>query len=71
MSSAFETNPNDLRAGISPSLGPCCAEFINYQSELPRSFHNYQVKPDHFNFWSISRDQLISAGVKPENIETA
>lgn len=71
MSSAFDTDPENILAGISPSLGPCCAEFINYQSELPQSFHDYQVKPNYFDFWAISRDQLISAGVKNKNIEIA
>lgn len=71
MSSAFDTDPQNLLAGISPSLGPCCAEFVNYQDEMPRFFHDYQVKPNHFDFWSISRDQLMSVGVKKDNIEIA
>ena len=61
----------DLRAAISPSLGPCCAEFKNYPSELPPAFHSYQVRPDYFDFWAISRDQLIEAGVDGNNIEIA
>lgn len=71
MSAAFNTNPRDLLAGISPSLGFCCAEFVNYKKELPQSFHAYQVKPNYFDFWAISRDQLISVGVKPDNIEAS
>lgn len=71
MSISFNTDPGNLLAGISPSLGPCCAEFINYKKELPRSLHSYQIKPNYFDFLAISRDQLISAGVKPDNIATA
>ena len=71
MNKAFSTEPADLQAAISPSLGPCCAEFINFQTELPVSLHGYQVRPNYFDFWSISCDQLCSAGVRPENITVA
>jgi len=68
---AFETEPADLITAISPSLGPCCAEFVNYRSELPTSLHDYQVRPSYFDFWAISHDQLCKAGVKSKNIHTA
>lgn len=71
MAERFGTDPTDLMAGISPSLGPCCAEFVNYRTELPESFHGYQVSANHFDFWAISRDQLHEAGVRSENIEIA
>lgn len=71
MGRAFETKPPDLIAAVSPSLGPCCAEFVNYRDELPSSLHGYQVRPNYFDFWAISRDQLCAAGVRPENIHIA
>lgn len=71
MNHAFATKAADLAAAISPSLGPCCAEFVNYLKELPLAFHDYQVRPNYFDFWAISHDQLCSAGVKSENIHTA
>jgi copper oxidase (laccase) domain-containing protein len=71
MNHAFATKAADLVAAISPSLGPCCAEFVNYLTELPLAFHDYQVRPNYFDFWAISHDQLCSAGVKSENIHTA
>lgn len=71
MTAAYGTRPQELLAGIGPSLGPCCAQFVNFRTELPFSFHAYQVRPDYFDFWAISRDQLLAAGVKPENIEIA
>jgi len=71
MTSCFATRPADLHAAISPSLGPCCAEFRNHATELPKSFLAYEASPDHFDFWAISRDQLAAAGVKQENIEIA
>jgi len=71
MRQAYATEAADLTAAISPSLGPCCAQFVNYRSELPASFHGYQVRPDYFDFWAISRDQLRAAGVRPENVHAA
>jgi hypothetical protein len=63
--------PESLRAAVGPSLGPCCAEFRNYQEELPESFYKYQARPTYFDFWAISRDQLQAAGVLEENVEIA
>lgn len=71
MCRAFASEPPDLLAAISPSLGPCCAEFVNFRTELPGPLHGYQVRETHFDFWAISRDQLRRAGVRPENIHTA
>jgi YfiH family protein len=64
-------DPADLLAAVSPSLGPCCAEFINYRQELPESFWTYQSKAAYFDFWAISRMQLQDAGVQPANISIA
>ena len=71
MEQAYATDPAEIIAAISPSLGPCCAEFVNFRSELPASLHHYQVRPSYFDFWAISRDQLSAAGVKPQNIQSA
>jgi YfiH family protein len=71
MHQAYATEAADLTAAISPSLGPCCAQFVNFRSELPASLHGYQVRPHYFDFWTISRDQLRAAGVRPENVKSA
>ena len=63
--------PARLKAAISPSLGPCCAEFINHRAELPPGFFPFMVRENYFDFWAISRNQLTAAGLKDENIETA
>jgi len=65
----FGCRAERIRAGIGPSLGPCCAEFINYKKELPADFRAYKDPRDHFDFWAVSRDQLIRAGVAEKNIE--
>lgn len=69
MKTRFNVCPADLIAGISPSLGPCCAEFIHFKKELPASFYQYQIRPTYFDFWRISRDQLHAAGVMKKHIE--
>lgn len=71
MGEAFGIDPAELDAVISPSLGPCCAEFIHYQRELPEWMHAFQVRPFFFDFWAISRWQLQQAGVLPDRIEVA
>jgi len=95
MKEHFGTDPAALLAGIGPSLGPCCAEFVNFKQELPSSFwHFHCPAPERvtiktknngvpekkigqeksgpcFNFWAASVDQLCSAGVLRENIETS
>ncbi|MCK4838059.1 MAG: laccase domain-containing protein [Desulfobulbaceae bacterium] len=71
MADNFASDPADLRAAISPSLGPCCAEFVNYRRELPEWLHDFQVQPNYFDFWAISRAQLQGAGLLPVNINTA
>jgi len=66
----FGCRPENIMAGISPSLGPCCSEFINYKDEIPQHFWQYKRKDkDFFNFWEISRDQLMERGVQKEYIE--
>ncbi|WP_339137504.1 MAG: peptidoglycan editing factor PgeF [Candidatus Electrothrix sp. GW3-4] len=68
MEENFGTSPEDLRAVISPSLGPCCAEFIHYEQELPPSFQQWRVADNYFNFWKISRWQLVEAGLLEAHI---
>jgi hypothetical protein len=68
MAGRYGTRAGDLLAGIGPSLGPCCAEFVNYRREIPAELWGYRLGADHFDFWAMSRDQLTGAGVAPENI---
>ncbi|MBW1984000.1 MAG: polyphenol oxidase family protein, partial [Deltaproteobacteria bacterium] len=58
---------SDLIAGIGPSLGPCCAEFVNYKKEIPEAYWTYKNQDNYFDFWAVSKDQLCNAGVLPEN----
>ena len=71
MQKQFKCRPADIIAGIGPSLGPCCAEFVHYRKEIPEIFWQYKTANDHFDFWQISCDQLAEAGVLRENIEVS
>jgi len=69
MQTQLHCTPHDIFAGVSPSLGPCCAEFRNWRQELPPTFSQFQVEEDHFDFWALTKHQLIGTGMKKENIE--
>ena len=71
MRTELHCDPREIIAGIGPSLGPCCSEFRHWQQELPPSFARFQSKQNHFDFWAISRYQLLEAGLLRENIEVA
>jgi YfiH family protein len=71
MRERYGCRPERLLAAVSPSLGPCCAEFRHYRDELPPAFWEYQVRPTYFDFWEITRRQLQEAGIKPDHIEVA
>ncbi|MGB3211210.1 MAG: peptidoglycan editing factor PgeF [Desulforhopalus sp.] len=71
MAKNYGTVPADLHGVISPSLGPCCAEFVNYREELPREFRQFMVRDNYFDFWRISRYQLMSAGMSEQRIRTS
>lgn len=69
MKEAFSCDPENMVAVVGPSLGPCCAEFKNFRTELPESFHRYGDEGNLFDFWEISLQQLVSAGLKNESVE--
>lgn len=69
MREEYQSDPASLRALISPSLGPCCAEFINFRSEFPPEMHSFQDRPHYFDLWRLSAAQLTGAGVLTEHVE--
>ena len=64
----YLSKPEDIQAIVGPSLGPCCAEFRNYESELPEDFSQFQAHKNHFDFWEISRKQLEKEGLQAAHI---
>ncbi|MFO7987829.1 MAG: peptidoglycan editing factor PgeF [Desulfatiglandaceae bacterium] len=71
MNREFGSTPHRMVAAIGPSLGPCCAEFVDFEDYFPDLFREFRVNANHFDLWAISRYQLIRAGVPKENIACA
>lgn len=71
LKSRFGCKPENLIVGISPSLGPCCAQFIHHQAELPPSFWDFHVKWLYFDLWEVARKQWMEAGVLPHHLQIA
>lgn len=71
MKETFGCRGEDILAGIAPSLGPCCAEFIHYRSEIPEAFWEYRVDDTHFDFWRMTENQLQAEGLLAAHIETS
>ena len=71
MKNKYGSKAENLLVGISPSLGPNHAEFINYKQEFPEKFWEFQVKPLYFDFWAISEMQLKAEGVLTDHIQIA
>ncbi|MBU1992984.1 MAG: polyphenol oxidase family protein [Patescibacteria group bacterium] len=67
MISEFGCNPQNIHVVISPSLGPCCAEFTDPHAELPECFGKY-IDGKKCDFWRCTEDQLTAEGVLPENV---
>lgn len=71
LKSQYGCRSENLLVGISPSLGPESAEFVNFEKELPRTFWEHQPRPTYFDLWQISERQLVEAGVLLHHIQMA
>lgn len=67
----FLTKPEDLLVCISPSLGPQRSEFRHYKRELPSDFYPFQIAPNYFDLWEISKMQLLREGILSSHLEIA
>ncbi len=67
----YGSSPENIWAGISPSLGPCCAEFNDWAQIFPKWLHRFKVWRNNFNFWSASIYQLNRAGIPKTQIHCA
>ena len=76
MAAEFGCEAKNLLVAISPSLGPCCAEFSKPYEELPEFMHKYIAgggngdlpRGSRVDLWQCSLDQLTACGVLPQNI---
>jgi len=71
MEKQFGCRPAALHAAVSPSLGPCCAEFVSYREIFPVYFHRFMVRENYFDLWGLTRFQLQEAGVDAANISVS
>lgn len=69
MKEVYDCDPKSLLVAISPSLGPCCAEFTDPKTELPVFCHPFIQKNNHVDFWALSKKQCQDEGVLESNIE--
>jgi YfiH family protein len=61
--------PSEVLAVRGPSLGPGAAEFINFGQEWGPAFLPwFDAERRTMDLWSLTRSQLIQAGVLPRNI---
>lgn len=74
MAEAFGANPADLRAGVGPSIGPCC---YSVQPQVTASFESNGFDPTvqeragatYLDLWESNEQQLTEVGVRAESIE--
>lgn len=62
---------SEILAVRGPSLGPGRSEFVNFDTEFGPDFERWRIPgTDLVNLWRMTRDQLVSAGLRPENIHS-
>ncbi len=78
MQTTFGTKPENIIAAIGPSIGKCCYEVGDEVIETFRSksaLYDQAIsivnKNFHLDLWKANELQLITSGVKQENIEIA
>ncbi len=71
MQMEFGSNPENIKAVIGPSIGPCCFECgadvaKQFDDDLVRPVQNLKFKVD---LWQANKKILLDCGVKMENID--
>ncbi len=66
---AYGLAPAEVLAVRGPSLGPAAAEFTNFHEEFGVGFLDYyNAAARTVDLWRLTRDQLLSAGLLPQNV---
>lgn len=80
MQKQFGCRPEQIRAGIGPSIGPCCFEVGEEVAQVFRDLCPRQpeiVRPAatsgkyQVDLWETNRQELLEAGLLPAHIEVA
>lgn len=78
MNEAFGSSPESILAAIGPSIGPCCFEIGSDTADKIESGFNYSTdvisreeNGIHADLWKANEEQLLEAGLKQHNIESA
>ncbi|MFP4587214.1 MAG: polyphenol oxidase family protein [Desulfohalobiaceae bacterium] len=65
----YALRPDDILAVRGPSLGPWNSQFLNFEQEWGQGFLPYfQPETRTMDLWSLTRDQLLQAGVPEQSI---
>ncbi|MDR2050738.1 MAG: polyphenol oxidase family protein [Deltaproteobacteria bacterium] len=68
---AYALSPAEVLAVRGPSLGPGAAEFVNFELEWPERFRPwFNPATRNMDLWSLTRSQLLAAGLLPEHFFT-
>ena len=62
------SNPSNIFAIISPSLGPCCFEFIDWRKLLPLWMQNFIVRERYLDAWTSTEFLLEKYGILKRKI---
>lgn len=65
----FGCRSENIFAGISPMLGPCCSRFSNPEKELPKFMHKHISEENFVDLWAAIEGHLRECGLKKEHIE--
>lgn len=69
MEAIFGCRAADMIAGISPSLGPCCSEFIDREYDFPQKYRDFFLANHRVDLWGICENQLLASGMARSRIE--
>jgi len=66
---AYSLKAEEVLAVRGPSLGPGGAEFVNFDQEWPERFRPwFNQATRRMDLWSLTKEQLLKAGMRPEHI---
>lgn len=79
MTALYGCRPEDMIAGIAPSIGPCCYEVDSQVADKVKEVFPYWPEllmekgngKWQFNLWEANKRQLMDAGLQEQNIAVA